>query len=306
MTIPPALIGFFAAIFVVVVLYRIVVEASLLRSRRAQTFARVSGSARAAPEGAAPAKGTLADQLRTAGLDLGANAETTFHLVCLTLGLLAAAGVLVMGFPFLVAVVAGAAAFYYPRRWLATQARKRALEIDRELPGALGDLIAILRVVPALDTALDQVTAQLRIVNPKSPLADELAGTLADWRSQGGPGAFRALASRTASPALSMLAFALAVFVQTGGEYFDALEAQARGVRQVLEARGTAQAAAADAMLSVKAIPIILFGVSLFLMQDPFFHAFYFSFAGQVLILIAISAMFIGYQLVQSMVGEAA
>jgi Flp pilus assembly protein TadB len=99
-----------------------------------------------------------------------------------------------------------------------------------------------------------------------------------------------------------MLAFALGIFVKSGGDYLPALEAQARGVRQTLEARGTAQAEAAEAMTAIKIIPLMLIGVTVFLMQDPYFHQFYFSVGGQILLVAVAGLMFVGYQFAQSMV----
>lgn len=302
----PVLIGFLVAILAVVILYRTFVEVEILRSKRMAAFERVAGLDAQKAEAPSREPRTLAEKLRAAGLDLGRDAATMFQLICVTLGVLAAAGALAFGLPPIVALLAGAGGFVYPRMWLADRAQMRGRVIESELPGALGDLTAILRVTPALQPALDQTMRLLREINPQSPLAQEFAWTLEDVTALGETGAFQALAQRAASPALATLAFALSIFTRTGGDYLNALEAQARGVRETLEARGAAQTEAADAMMSLRAIPAILFLVSLGLMQDPLFRAFYFSFAGQIVLAVCIGAMILGYQLVKSMVSEVA
>ncbi len=300
----PSLIGLLVAILVVVIVYQLTVGLRLTRSRRQAQLDLVAGQGAAPIEATADREPrTLGDRLRAAGLDLGENAETGFMLFRLTVAILAAAATLIFGLPPLVALLAGGTGFWLPQMWLAGQTRRRAVQIEKELPDALGDLIALLRVTPSIRNALEQTRALLAQANPKSLLAQEFQWTLEDLQS-GEEMAFKKLAERAASPALAMFAFALAVFSRSGGNYLDALEAQARGIRQTLEARGTAQAEAADAMMTVKVIPAILLLVLVMFMQDPFFRSFYFTFGGQIILLGVMGCMIVGYQVVQSMVAE--
>lgn len=299
----PTLIGLLSAVLFVIVAYRLTLGAQQLRSRRAAQFDVVSGRALADEVVAVLPREprTLADRLRAAGWNLGRRPETAYQLLRLVCGMIAAVIILILGFPTLLAVAAGGAGWYVPQLLLESQEKSRALVIEKELPDALGDLIALLRVTPSLKSGLEQTRTLLARKNAQSPLAQELQWALEDMQTDEA-GAFHAMARRAASPALAMLAFALGVFVKSGGDYLSALEAQARGVRQTLEARGAAQAEAADAMMAVKVIPAMLVLVTIFLMQDPYFHAFYFSFAGQVLLAIVAGLMFTGYQFVQAMV----
>jgi tight adherence protein B len=300
----PFLIGLLTAILVVVIVYQLTLGVRFARSRRAAQLEIVSGQA-AAPEAVAASRAarTLGDRLKAAGLNLGERAETSYALLRITAAILAAVVVLVLGLPPAMALVAGAAGFYLPQLWLAGETARRSAQIEKELPDALGDLIALLRVTPSIRSALEGTRALLAQTNPKSPLAQEFQWTLEDLQA-GEEVAFRQLAERAASPALAMFAFALAVFVKSGGDYLSALQAQARGIRQTLEARGTAQAEAADAMMTVKVIPAILLLVLVMFMQDPFFRSFYFTFTGQLLLLGVLGSMAIGYQVVQSIVAE--
>lgn len=300
----PFLIGLLTAILVVVIVYQLTLGVRFARSRRAAQLEIVSGQA-AVPEAVAGGREarTLSDRLKAAGLNLGERAETSYALLRITAAILAAVVVLILGLPPAMALVAGAAGFYLPQLWLAGETARRSAQIEKELPDALGDLIALLRVTPSIRSALEGTRQLLAQTNPKSPLAQEFQWTLEDLQA-GEETAFRQLAERAASPALAMFAFALAVFVKSGGDYLSALQAQARGIRQTLEARGTAQAEAADAMMTVKVIPAILLLVLVMFMQDPFFRSFYFTFAGQLLLLGVLGSMAIGYSVVQSIVAE--
>ncbi|MBI5031905.1 MAG: hypothetical protein HZB51_15350 [Chloroflexi bacterium] len=298
----PILIGFLSAILGVIVVYRLTLGAQALRSKRAAQANLVAGrQVGQVDEPILREPRTLADRLRAAGWNLGGQPETAYRLVRIVEGMLAAVLVLVLGFPMVLAVAAGGLGWYLPQMVLESQETRRALVIEKELPDALSDLVALLRVTPSLKSALDQTRALLVRMNPRSPLGQELQWTLEDLATDEAQ-AFRDMARRAVSPALAMFAFALGIFSRSGGDYLDALEKQARGIRQTLEARGTAQAEAADAMMAVKIIPVLLIGVTVFLMQDPYFRAFYFSLGGQILLIVVASLMFVGYRVVQSSV----
>jgi tight adherence protein B len=302
----PFLIGLLTAILVVVIVYQLTLGVRVARSRRAAQLEIVSGQASAPEALTSPREArTLSDRLKAAGLDLGdaQHAETSYTLLRITVAILAAVGVLLLGLPPVLALVAGAAGYYLPQAWLAGETARRSAQIEKELPDALGDLIALLRVTPSIRNALDGTRQLLAQTNPRSPLAQEFQWTLEDMQASEEM-AFKQLAERAASPALAMFAFALSIFARSGGDYLNALEAQARGIRQTLEARGTAQAEAADAMMTVKVIPAILLLVLVLFMQDPFFRSFYFTFTGQVILLGVLGCMVIGYQVVQSITSE--
>ena len=312
----PWLIALLTAILVVVIVYQLTLGLRLTRSHRAAQLDQIAGGApresagsttSTAPEALSldsPREpGSLKDRLRAAGLNLGENAEVGWTLLRVTVGVLVAATVLILGLPPLLALVAAGGGYMLPQMWLAGETTRRAHAIERELPDALSDLIALQRVTPSIRNALEDTRALLVKTNAQSPLAQELQWTLEDLPS-GEEEAFRRLALRAATPALAMLAFALAVFVRSGGDYLSALEAQARGIRQTLEARGSARAEAADAMLTVKVIPAILAVILVMFMQDPFFRSFYFTFGGQLVLLGVLGSMVIGYTVVQSIVSE--
>ncbi len=301
----PFLIGLLTAILIVVIVYQLTLGIRFTRSHRAAQLDQIAGGSAGAPEslGSPREPNSLKDRLRAAGVNLGENAEVGWTLLRVTMAVLLAVVVLVIGLPPLVALLAAFGGYLLPQLWLDGETVRRARAIEQELPDALGDLIALLRVTPSIRNALEETRALLAKSNPKSPLAQEFQWTLEDL-SAGEEEAFRRLALRAATPALAMFAFALAVFVRSGGDYLNALEAQARGIRQTLEARGSAQAEAADAMMTVKVIPAILLLILVMFMQDPFFRSFYFTFGGQLLLLGVLGSMAIGYSVVQSIVAE--
>ena len=301
----PYLIGLLVALLAGVTVYRLTLGVRFRRSKRQAQLEILAGQA-AVPEVVASRQPrTLGDRLKAAGMDLGERAETAFTLLRVTAAVLGAAAVLFLGLPPALAVLAAVGGYVVPQLWLNGQTQRRARQIEKELPDALGDLVALLRVTPALRNALEQTRALVAQTNPTSPLAQELQWTLEDFQA-GEASAFKKLAERAASPALAMLAFSLAIFARSGGDYLDALEAQANGVRQTLEARGSAQAEAADAMMTVKVIPAILILILVMFMQDPFFRAFYFTQFGQLILLGVLGCMFVGYRVVQGMVAEVA
>jgi Flp pilus assembly protein TadB len=298
------LIALLVALLASVIVYQFTLGVKFARNKREaqlDTLAGVGATSAVTGDKSQRQIKTLEDQLRAAGLNLGTNAQTAFTLLRLASAILCASAVLVFGLPPLVALTVGLGGYVLPQLWLAGQVERRTAQIEKELPDALGDLIAVLRVTQSLRNALEQVRALLAQANPKSPLAQELQWTLEDLQTDEA-GAFRDLAQRATSPALKMLAFSLMIFVNSGGDYLTALEAQARGVRQTLEARGAAAAEAAEAMLTVKIIPAVLAIVLTIFLQDPFFRTFYFTFFGQMLLLGVVVVMFLGYQLIQGMV----
>ena len=302
----PVLIGLLSAVLGVMVAYRLTIGAQINRSRRAQHMSVVSGQRlRSESVTVTRAPRTMRDRLRAAGLDWGPNAESLFRLSRIGTALVVALFVLLFGMPPVIALAAAAGGYGYLGAWLAGQERSRTLAIEKELPDALGDLVAVLRVTGSLRQALDQTRGLILQSRPKSPLAQELQWTLEDMQTDDA-GAFTDLAKRTSSSALAMLAFALGVFVKSGGDYVTALEAQARGVRLTLEARAEAQASSSEAMMAVRIIPGILAIVTFIFMQDPYFHSFYFSQLGQILIACVLALMAGGYKWVQSMINEVA
>lgn len=307
LTLLPILLGLLMAALAVVILYQFTLGVKVVRSRREMQLAQIAGEVAPSAETTDLAREptTLRDRLRAAGLDLGENAESKFTLLRIMLGGLGAGLVLAFGFPPLVGVIAAVLGYQLPQQWLNGAARRRMLQIEHELPEALGDIVALLRVAPSLRRALEETRSLLLKTNPRSPLAQELQWTLEDM-AHGEEAAFKALMQRALSPALAMLAFSFAIFARSGGDYLDALEAQAKGVRRTLDARAKVQSEAAEATMSLKLIPALLAVVTLMFMQDPFFHAFYFTLGGQILLLATMGLMGLGYLIAQSMITEVA
>ena len=300
----PLLIGLLVALLASVILYRLTLGVKFARSKREAQFDTLAGvvtRVTAQPNNSLREIKTLEDRLRAAGLDLGTNAKPAYMLLRLASAILCASAVLVFGLPPLVALLAGIGGYLLPQLWLDGQVERRTEQIEKELPDALGDLVAVLRITPSMRNALEQVRVLLVQANPKSALAQELQWTIEDLQTNEA-GAFRDLAKRATSPALKMLAFSLMVFINSGGDYLDALEAQARGVRETLRARQSAAAESAEAMMTVKIIPAVLAAVLTIFLQDPLFRSFYFTFYGQMLLLGVMAVMFLGYQIVTGMV----
>lgn len=300
----PILIAALSALMVVLLGWAVFVRPGVLRQRREKQFDRVSGG-QLADEIAVDEK-SLRAQLQAAGINLGNNPEMAFWLISLILGGAVLGLLILLNMPLPLAALGGGVGFYLPRWYLKRRAGERGREIDEELPKSLGYIIAHIRTDPSVMDALSTAATLLATAGRRSPLAEELSRTVGERRALGVEGALKALQERSPSPSLAMLAFALQIFHRAGGEYTRTLAEQADGIRTIIEARGEARASAADAMLAAKAIPVILFGVLILMLQDPEYVAFYSSFIGQLLLIVAIGLMGLGYLLMESMVQEVA
>jgi len=298
----PILIAALSSLVVVLLAWAVLVRPGVLRQRREKQFDRVSG-AQLADDITLDEK-SLGAQLQAAGLNLGSNPEMAFWLISLIMGGTLFGLLVMVNMPLPLAALGGGVGFYLPRWYLKRRAGQRGREIDQELPKALEYIIVHIRTDPSMMDALNTAATLLSTAGRRSPLADEFSRTAAERRALGVEGTLKALQERSPSPSLAMLAFALQIFHRAGGEYTRTLAEQADGIRTIIEARGEARASAADAMLAAKAIPAILFGVLILMLQDPEYVAFYSSFVGQVLLIVAIGLMGVGYLLMESMVQE--
>lgn len=300
----PILIALLCALMVILFAWSVFVRPGLLKSKREAQYDQVSG-AKLSQEIELDEK-SLGAQLQAAGINLGSNPELAFWLISAILGGVVFGILVMLNMPLPLAALAGGVGFYLPRWYLKRRAGQRGREIDEELPKAIGYVIAHIRTDPSVMEALHTAATLLTTAGKRSPLAEELSRVVAERKALGIEGALRALQERSPSSSLSMLAFALQIFHRAGGEYTKTLSEQANGIRTIIEARGEARASAADAMLAAKAIPVILFGVLVLMLQDPEYAAFYSSFVGQVVLILAIGLMAVGYLLMESMVQEVA
>jgi tight adherence protein B len=282
-----------------VTFYTFVLRPGALRSQRVRQWERIAGEE--AKLVAVPTGG-LEQRLRAAGLSLS---RRDFILLSLALGLLGGCAALGLGLPPLLALGAAVGAGYLPHYWVSQREQGRSRAADQELPGAIALLVGNLRVQPDLAEALRLTAAALQ-AGEQRHLPEELLRTAAEMRTLGSEAALSGLQARSPSPALALLAGALALYVQVGGDFLPVLERRAVAIRDWTAARQEAVTSAADALLAGKAIPALLALVTLGLLDDPQFGAFYRSLAGQLVLLLCAAAMLLGYRVMVSMVEEVA
>ena len=282
-----------------VAFYTFALRPGALRSQRVRQWERIAGEE---AELVAVPTGGLEQRLRAAGLSLS---RRDFILLSLALGLLGGCAALGIGLPPLLALGAAVGVGYLPRYWVAQREQGRSRAADQELPGAIALLVGNLRVQPDLAEALRLTAAALQAGGQRH-LPEELLRTAAEMRTLGSEAALSGLQARSPSPALALLAGALALYVQVGGDFLPVLERRAAAIRDWTAARQEAVTSAADALLAGKAIPALLALVTLGLLGDPQFGAFYRSLAGQLVLLLCAAAMFLGYRVMVSMVEEVA
>jgi len=298
---PPVIIALLAAVWVGWLVWEMAGRKLFFAGRARKRAAEILRGDAALEE---TPRSPLERELLAAGLDLGENARTKF--VLLQVGLAAVAYLLMCGFnmPPIVALVGAGLAFWAPRSYVAGRAKGRGRKIDEEMPAALTRIASLITLQPDPVELLAQVADTLRAANPGSLLARELRITVAQARTVGAETALRDLEARAPSTSLSSLAFSLRTYAKAGGAYADALIQAAERSRAIIAGRNRAQAKAAEATLAAKAIPLLLLGMSIFLLQDPMFRQFYATFLGQVILGGAVAAMVYGYTLIKSMVEE--
>lgn len=301
-----------------VAFYTFALRPGALRSQRVRQWERIAGEE---AELVAVPTGGLEQRLRAAGLSLS---RRDFILLSLALGLLGGCAALGLGLPPLLALGAAVGAGYLPHYWVSQREQGRSRAADQELPGAIALLVGNLRVQPDLAEALRLTAAALQAGGQRC-LPEELLRTAAEMRTLGSEAALQGLQAgyphfavavkrqsgespqaRSSSPALALLAGALALYVQVGGDFLPVLERRAVAIRDWTAARQEAVTSAADALLAGKAIPALLALVTLGLLDDPQFGAFYRSLAGQLVLLLCAAAMLLGYRVMVSMVEEVA
>lgn len=282
-----------------VALYTLLLRPGVVRSQRVRQWEQISGQVR---EGdIAPSK-ALEERLQAAGWNLSGG-EFLVLMTGLGMGVFVVA--LGMGVPWLVAAALGCWAATFPRSRLAARERARWLALDRELPGALSLLVGNLRVQPDLAEALRLTAATLQ-AGGQPHLAGEFLRTAAEMRALGAEAALRSLEGRSPSPSLGLVAGALRLYVQVGGDFIPVLEKKGGTIRDLIATREEARTSAADALLAGKAIPVLLVMVTMGLLRDPTFGAFYRSLLGQFVLLLCGAAMVLGYGAMKSMVEEVA
>ncbi len=301
LTYMPLLIGFLAGLIVFAALWHLFVERSLFRSKHKKRMEKLMMTA-PAKEGAVKKVG-LEDKLRAAGFEVKPGAVAEFTTMRAGLALLSALGMLVLGLPLLLAALAGAAGWYLPVWYVNNRIRGRAKKMEEEMPVALAEFSATLSSQPDIGEALARTAEVLRAADPDSVLAKELAATAADYANRKAA-ALVDLSRRAPTPSLARFAFALRIYHEAGGEFSKAMEKAAQRAQKLMEGRKKGVAKAATSRVFIILIIILFAGVTLYLFQDPQFRHFYNTLLGQVVLAGTVAFMFLGWQVVNSMIDE--
>ena len=296
MTVPAWIVGALAALAVGLLGYYLFIAENIAKDRLARSLQRVTHEEPLLKE-----RSDRGQELLAAGLDLGENAETKFTLI--RLGLAGVTFILVGAtIPPIMALAAVGVAFMAPAWYVAGRKRSRAQAMDRELPDALGRIAGLLEIQPDIAQVL-ALTADSLSVGGRSPLADELRRTAAEFRSRGEE-ALRDLERRAPTPGLASLAAALRIYAQAGGQFSAVMSAAADRASALWAGRNEGLAKAGSALMAAKIIPGMLAFVGFFTLRDPDVQHFYRSGFGQILAVVVIGAMIYGYLMIRSMVDE--
>jgi len=298
---PPATLALLVAVWAGWMVWELAGKQTLFASQARKRAAAILRGDEGPDEAA---RSPLERDLRASGFDLGENGILRFRMI--QSGLAAAGFLLFSAFnaPPIVALVGAALVFWFPQSYVTGRARGRGRKIDEEMPTALTRVGSLINLQPDPVELLAQVAATLLAASPSSLLAAELRATVAQARTAGAEAALSDLEARAPSTALASLAFSLRTYAEAGGAYAQSLIDSASRSRAIIAGRNRAQAKAAEATTAAKAIPLLLLGVGIFLIQDPMFRNFYTTFAGQVVVAGAAGAMLYGYTLIRSMIQE--
>ncbi len=226
---------------------------------------------------------------------------TQFRLLVIGLGASVTLAAWAFFIPGLPALALGAIAGYLPIASLSERAKSRGLEMDKLLPIALSRIAAGLQQNRGLDEVLEMVGNSL-LTGGANPLTPELLKTAQDMRTKNQPAAaLRDLAKRSPSVSLSNVAILLESYLRAGGgQYAEVVSQAARGIQGVIAIRNRARAKAGQAIQAAKMVPAILGVVLLVMMNDPVTAESFRLFVTQILIMIGMGVMAVGYGIIRN------
>jgi Flp pilus assembly protein TadB len=214
-----------------------------------------------------------------------------------------------VGFPFIVAIAAGAIGLVAPRKWIEGRIKDRGRRTDDEVPKGYVRLLSVLRASRDAALALDEVAATLELErNGPTLLSTEFRTTAAEMLDSniGREEGLRRLERRAASVSLANLALLLERFTQAGGDrFYSTFETAAQNVQGILDARQKARARAAEQMQITKFVPALLAALLLYFMNDPGFALAFREPRIQIALAVTAVIMFAGYLVMTDMAKEA-
>lgn len=221
-------------------------------------------------------------------------------IVVLTIGL-------AIRIPVGFALAFAAVGAYLPSMWLNGALERKSRDLAKELPPVAEDLAGALRVRRAVRPAIEEVKTALELVNPQSALAAEFGRVLADIEIAGGsvPVALQKLQDRSPNADLSRLAGMLMAFHAAGADMLDILADKAKGMRAILEQQSEMKSLLSEQRMVQKVAPLMVILTYFFLNSDAAVRKFQASTAGQLLVLVVVGAMALGYFIIQTMIKDA-
>lgn len=292
----PGLIGLLSATLVFLLGYRLR-ERRFFASQRERKMQALLRERTQEPQAVPPPRRAMAARLEGAGLKLSPAIFYGLHALGAIGGFLLISSA---GLPLLPSLLGGLAGALLPGMWLNRRERARVKAIDEALPDGLATLASSLRSFPDLKIALGRATEILE-EEGHTELAREFSRLAADVGLLGAEEAVRRMKTRTPSKALAFTATLLGIYAAQGGKVLTALEARAKNLRMLIEARREAEAAVNDARLAGLAVPLIMVLVVLTNLRDPQAAAAYHTPLGQALLVGAAISCYIGYRTVVSM-----
>ncbi len=240
----------------------------------------------------------------TASLGLPAMPYTLPGLRILA-GVLPGGLLLALGYPFVLALGAGALAAILAGTWLQGRWRKFCNQVEQELPTFTSRLSGTLLVTASPVAALEDVVSGL---SAEAPLRSWLDAFLLGLRAPGRTRFVdRAQQDATAiSVSLALVVFEIGRLLETGGAGFtQAFTSTAEHLTGILRARAVARAKAESARTAVLTMIGIMGLVMLLMMSTKQARQAYEDPTVQLISLACIGVMGLGYALLNHMIDEA-
>ena len=213
------------------------------------------------------------------------------------------AGLLAFG-PGVVPVALLGVGYLLPVLLLDHQRRRALASAEEDLPDLLASLAATAQLTGDMAELLHQAAQDLEAKDPQRPLARLLREAAARARSAGAEEALRWLEAQAPSPLLKSLAFRLRVYARAGGGMAELLEESARRQRRRTEGIARARALAEGAMGLANLMLFFTALGGIFLFINDISRNFYLSQAGQVVLVLIFSFMFLGRVIVQDLADD--
>lgn len=251
--------------------------------------------------------GSFEHKVRLAALKYGVKAEgrenVYFYGAVALIGLLVLFAVQVFHLPFVLLPAGVLLGYVFVRSLIEGEWGKMRVAMEKELPAFLLRLSATLQASPNVIDAMQDVTETL---DPRAPLRPWMQRVILAMQQSGQKGLEEMRDEAEAiSSSLLIVIMTISRLWETGGAgYIHSFQVTARGLSNLLSARGEAQAKADGAWGTIRVILLALGGAIVMAMSNPASGYLFSSALGQAGLLILLGWGAVGWNVIQDAIRE--